>query len=571
MKFFTTLLGLAAILLLPFSVKADEGWTITSFATDLVIETNGQVRVTEAIDVDFGSLEKHGIYRDIPYRYSNPDGTTTATDIADVAVTDGSVPVPYALSATNANFRIKIGDPDRTISGVNTYRISYTVTGVVRTVETGDELYWNTTGNDWPVPIEQATASITLPSNVQPIASSCYQGPRGSTNRCETPDTRHFVSSQVLAPGGGLTVALSYPSNVIPILVGTGELPIKPFDPTSPLTVGGFVLPIIGTLLFLVFKWRAEGRDSASGPSFRQTVTTEFEPPAKLKPAEIGVLMDERADLTDLSATIVDLATQGFLTIAEIPKQGFFGQKDFLLTRTSKQPEQLAEYEQQILTALFANSSPTHLSSLKNKFYTHLNPIKQSLYELVTKQGLFDSNPEKVRRIYIGSGIGMSVLALLTLVVLRDQLGAMGIGMAAGSILAGLIVLFGSFLMPRRSAKGSELFRQAKGYKLFLTTTEKDRAPFFEKEGIFTKLLPYAMVFGVTSQLARVFNELGIQPQAPVWYTGSHPFTPIAFASDINNFSTALSSTLASSPSSSGSGGGGSSGGGFGGGGGGSW
>ena len=112
---------------------------------------------------------------------------------------------------------------------------------------------------------------------------------------------------------------------------------------------------------------------------------------------------------------------------------------------------------------------------------------------------------------------------------------------------------------------------QAQGYKLFVSGTEKYRAKWLEEEGLFERVLPYAIMFGVTDKLAKAFKDMGIQPAQPTWYHGVHAFNVSSFTNEVNDFSKSLSSAMASIPSSSGSSGGGSSGGGFGGGGGGSW
>ena len=55
------------------SARADEGWVITSFHSDIQIAANSALTITESINVDFGSLEKHGIFRTIPLRYRYDD------------------------------------------------------------------------------------------------------------------------------------------------------------------------------------------------------------------------------------------------------------------------------------------------------------------------------------------------------------------------------------------------------------------------------------------------------------------------------------------------------------------
>src|SRR5207249_7099687 len=48
---------------------ADEGWVIERFAADITVGKDASLHITEAIDVDFGGLQKHGIFRTIPVRY----------------------------------------------------------------------------------------------------------------------------------------------------------------------------------------------------------------------------------------------------------------------------------------------------------------------------------------------------------------------------------------------------------------------------------------------------------------------------------------------------------------------
>jgi uncharacterized membrane protein len=109
---------------------------------------------------------------------------------------------------------------------------------------------------------------------------------------------------------------------------------------------------------------------------------------------------------------------------------------------------------------------------------------------------------------------------------------------------------------------------------MYIETAEKHRQEFNEKENIFARYLPFAIVFGSVGKWAKAFE--GLEDQAAnstsSWYSGTRPFAPLAFSSSLQSFSSSVSSTLGSTQSSGGSGfSGGSSGGGGGGGGGGSW
>jgi hypothetical protein len=110
-----------------------------------------------------------------------------------------------------------------------------------------------------------------------------------------------------------------------------------------------------------------------------------------------------------------------------------------------------------------------------------------------------------------------------------------------------------------------------------MVTAKADEEKFAEEANIFDTYLPYAIVFHCTAQWAKRFEGLegGTRAGAPgSWYVSPYPFLPLAFASNIDSFSSHVSDVIASTPAGSGSsgfGGGGFSGGGMGGGGGGSW
>src|SRR5881296_2118968 len=113
-------LGLTS--LAPVSVQAaDEGWVITSFHAAIDINPDSSLDITENIQVDFGDQAKHGIFRTIPVRYKY-DSTHDRYYVLKVeSVTNGVSPVPYQAYAQGPDEVIKVGDPNRTVTGPNTY------------------------------------------------------------------------------------------------------------------------------------------------------------------------------------------------------------------------------------------------------------------------------------------------------------------------------------------------------------------------------------------------------------------------------------------------------------------
>lgn len=600
--------------LIPVSfVFAEEGWVIKNFESNISITHDGVVSIEETINVDFGTQAKHGIFRDLPHAYATEDGVLrTGVKIVSIGNENGSS-IQYETIEDAYNIRLKIGDPNRTIVGVQTYKIRYEVLGILRSFDEYDEIYWNATGNNWGVQIERSTATVTL-TTPGVLQASCYVGRPGEDEDCGIQEEKEsgvrFASSRALSPGEGLTIAVGFAKGMVPI-ISPEEVSHNDTSDVSPIVaIVSFLLVFLAAAVLIPRIWWLHGRDlfyerkSLHDPDSRErimplfareSIMVEYDPPEKLRPGELGVLMDESADTLDVTATIVDLSVRGYITIKEIPKKWFLGSTDYELIRTAKKPDELLEYEKLLIAALFKDrevstsfssifknierekenfggKSHVKTSELKNSFYKDLADIKTALYEEVKKKDLFVEDPQKARVKYGAYAGGMVVLSLLFLFFGTPFFGGALLGAGIALLLSGIPALILAIKgMPKRTAYGRELYAKARGYKQFVSGTEKYRQPFFEKENLFMEVLPYAILFGVTKKLATAMKEMGVQTQSPAWYSGNAPFNAAVFASTMGDFSNSLGSAIASAPGGSGSGGGGFSGGGSGGGGGGSW
>lgn len=572
---------------LPVSAQ-EEGWAIDRYTSEISIETTGDVRIVDEIDVDFRSLQKHGIYWDVPYVYER-DGIKTYSEIKVHDVLQDGNQAVFDESYEDSYLRVRIGDPDRTISGEHFYRIAYTVRGVLRGYDTYDELYWNVIGLNWGVPIEQASATVIFPQDaIEEV--SCFSGDIGSTNQCNsqivTPYRGVFSTDQSLNPYQAFTIAVKYQKGLVPLI--QVEKPQTFFEKLTMWPSVVTLFTVVGFGVFTVmFVWFRYGRDfwnrgrwfdtsqtrgEVKPVRSHETIVVEYEPPENLRPGEIGVLIDESAHTHDVTATIIDLAVRGYLTISEIPKKWVFGEMDYLLKKTQKKPDNLLSYEKLLLDSLFDKESEVKLSSLKQTFYSKLKNIKTKLYEDVVSKNFFPTNPERVRSRYIVIAVFLLIVSLAAVFFSIDQGNVFLADLGIGSSVSAVLLLIMSKFMPRRTAHGRELYRRTQGYRLFITTVEKHRQKFFENKNMFNTVLPYAIVFELTDKYIRAMDEMGFKPQTTSWYHGTGVFHMSHFASSMSGFSSSVTRTIASTPSGSGfSSGGGSAGGGFGGSGGGSW
>lgn len=300
-------------------------------------------------------------------------------------------------------------------------------------------------------------------------------------------------------------------------------------------------------------------------------IAVEFEPPDRMRPAQMGLLIDERADTLDVTATIVDLAARGYLTIAELPAQGWFGRTDWTLTRLTEPDAGLLEYERIILEGLFDSRQSRKLSDLKNTFYDDLAKAKSALYSDAVTRGWFPRNPNTARTVSRVAGLLVAAAGVGLTIVLGRQWGAglLGLPVVAG----GLVLAIVSRAMPRRTALGREAMRRALGFARYIRTAEVHQQSYAERANIFTSYLPYAIAIKCVDRWARAFKDIDLRQATAAWYAGSSRFDAGGFSSSLGSFSASVSSAIASTPGGSGGSGfsGGSSGGGGGGGGGGSW
>jgi uncharacterized membrane protein YgcG len=558
---------------------ADEGWIVQRFASDVTIQTDGSLRIVETIDVDFRGLQKHGIFRTIPYRYQWDETHVRVYRLAVRSVSDDQGrAVRYDVSAGGPNTVIKIGDPNVTVTGLRTYKITYDVGGAMNAFADRDELFWNVNGGNWPVPMTAVTATVHVPSGLQKI--TCYQGPRGSTALCGAtmePNRADFATTLPLLIGEQLTIVAALAKGVVtepaPILEESGKTLPQHFEPqpeNAAPSIGAAVSVFFAGLAALFWRWYTAGRDERE----RETIVPEYEPPDKLRPAQLGLILDESADKKDVTATIVDLAVRGYLTITE-KKSRLFGGKDWTLRSTGKAPNDLQVYERVIWNGLFKGREEVKVSELREHFVVSLRAAQESLYADSAKRKWFPTRPDEVRRGYMGlaalaifAGVGIAWL-------LGTTLGAGLIGMAVAAL--GVVALPVSQVMPAKTAAGAELLRRTLGFRQYMEVAEKERQRFAERENIFSEYLPYAIVFGCVEKWARAFKDIDVEAQTASWYAGTGQFNANALSSSLQGFSSNLGSAIAATPGSkggsgfSGGGGGGGAGGGGGGGGGGSW
>lgn len=566
---------------------------INNFNANITIQKDGSVFVTENIVYNFGSNQKHGIFRDIPLTAIN--GPQLDINVSSVSNEVGQ-PYQYTTSITNNVLRIKIGDPNVFINGVKTYVINYQVYNAIRTFNDHDELYWNVTGNQWPVAIQNAIASVVLPdSAITNAKMDCFTGPQGSKQKNCTFNQIgadvSYSSTQSLNSNNDLTLVLGIPLGYIH---NTFVEPQQSYRNTSTFTSSIDFLFTIFFSIFLVFTLiiikLAVQRTPPRKPEpvipkelRNQPIVVEYNPPDDLPPIEIGTLLDHSVDIADISSIIIDLAVRGYIKIRYTFQQIRFwpDKKDFELIKLKDGNDLAHPADKIIFELLFKDRDSVTLSDLKEQkttFQSDIKKIRKDTEQHMYDDGYFDQaakNKSKKLKTYLSIASTILFFGFIIVKILQSGLVFMFVVLfiVAGTALSAVVTRLANKL----TSRGVFTLGKILGFREFLQLTEKDKlqilnAPELQPE-MFEKFLPYAMVLGVEDKWAQKFD--GIYNTIPNWYEDSTAtgFNSYVLAHNLTLFNGSFNQVfnITSPRSGSGFGGGGSSGGGSGGGGGGSW
>lgn len=577
-----------------FVVRAEGEERIKNFKSEITIEKNSEVKVTEEISYFF-SEARHGIFRFIPYKYQIEKKPNEITNykvnlkfISAEESRDGSSweAVPYSVSSENNDQKIRIGREDQTVEGDRFYRISYSIQNVITYQppenKNQDEFFWNVTGNKWQVPIDKTEVTVNFPNEIDSSTWSfgCFTGYLGSQEKeCSFEaigkSKVKFESKWPLEAGQGLSVVSGIPQGLIekPDLTQSFWFILK-----YNLMYYAFLILPLAVAIAMMTLWFFKGRD----PKGKETIVPFYGAPENLSPVEIGTLFDEKADPKDFSSSIINLAVKGYLKIKEIEKKPLFGifknrpNYQIIFLKRNDLPPGVEREIYSIILGLGAQSSVT-LEQLQNAFPPKIATLRDLAYDGLVRKGYFPKSPQKVRNTYFLIGF---IFIIIGVVFVSDPFGFIGAGSV---VLSGLLIMIFGYFMPQKTIKGVNAYEKILGLKEYLEVAEKDRINFHnapaKRPELFEKLLPYAMILGVERAWAKQFES--IYTQNPSWYEGTgnlNTFNTLYFVNSLSAFSEVTNLAMGTkneggvaAGGGSGFGGGGFSGGGFGGGGGGSW
>lgn len=543
------------LLITPQKIYAEE--IIKNFNVEITAHKNGDMTIIEKIEYDFGADNRHGIFRYIPtYTKLEDANLYRVSEITFTDIKRDGRSEKYTTDYAPDKVELKIGDPDKTIFGKHTYEIIYEVkNGIASNFDTHDEIYWNITGNEWPVSIENASAIIKTDTNAKIQELTCFTGGKGDAEKeCSSTideSTALFNTTSELFSDQGLTVVVSYPVGTFP----KSKLVDKPptFDPDfiAFLKVYAIIWLILNIIIAPVIwrKYQQKKNKVSLGSPVVNFDIPKGEDGKVITPMEAGIIDNTKLEQNDVMATIFDLAIKKIIKIEEIEKKktlGIFGgNSEYKLIRLKENDAVDTEFEKTLLDKLFnGGKSEVNMKDIKT-FYMTFQKLEKESFQSLINRGFYTKNPKDQKA-------GLLIIGIILTVSLN--------------IILGPLLIYLSTKLNGRTALGDKMDWQVEGLKIFLKNMKR-HYNFQAKEAITVeKYIPYAMAFGFIDEFMEQLKDL-VPEYKPTWYSGHTNFYVMNSA-----FNSSMSGSFTTTAPSSSSGfSGGSSGGGGGGGGGGSW
>ncbi|WP_158885477.1 DUF2207 family protein [Amycolatopsis anabasis] len=465
----------------------------------LKLERDGALSVTEAVSVPEGTR----MNRRVPLRLPAGNDRDRVLSVRDIAI-EGRGDAQVAEDA----FTVRLDG--------GTALVRYTVDGVVGDVDGLPTVRWRIAGG-WDTPLNLVRGSFAAPKI--PRTVRCAAGPEGGERTCDAAQFDHAgltrFTQQNLAAGDRMDLTVELPGGTVPAneRLEPADTVAGAFLLTAPVawTWGGFAVLLLAGLLVALWLRQRDARPGAPLPVDELAADGVFASPEGVLPGQVGAVLSGRAGTLDLAATVLDLAVRNYLWVAPVPGE----LPDWTLTRRNPADDQLTGYERIVFETLFAGGDSITLSGLRAAGGIDLAAVRDPLHDELVRRRWFARRGRWLRAGVRVACWGVFLTVLLALTVGYAQLGL--VVLAAGGALA-----LGGRLLPARTERGRILRRRLLGLHDRLRAPRVRGVGKPERELVFSRGLPYALVLGEAPAWIAAFGELK-RPPAVYWYAlGEH-------------------------------------------------
>ncbi|MCC5947632.1 MAG: DUF2207 domain-containing protein [Nitriliruptoraceae bacterium] len=502
----------------------DDRYTIRSYDVAGTLAADGTYSVTEDITVEWHE-PRRGLIRDIDR--SAPDGREMT--VRDIEVTSDTQDDVWfeVLDDTDGVDSVHLGEEvEYRPLGVDHYRISYELDGLLVASDGIATLRWDTFGDQWDTLIEQVSVTLELPDGDHDLA--CVVGAVGEAFACE--GTGPDWTAESMRPGRGVTVeARLDPAAVDPAGAPAADLgPLEEFDRVALQRLGliagltaGATLPLLGTV-----GGPATRRRRRQAAQRIETTGVTYAPPRGLSPLTGGFLVRGEHTTTNdgelFAAWLLDTQQRGLIDVRSRPKEregdttDADGDGDGFAVRLTGRGTPSSEEEGAALRSLVPTGEQwsTWDDDTPDKQRTAFETDWQALKKHHAEEA---GVPGSVTLRIGPAGMAMGVAAVALAVVLAQ--------FAPGGLIAvilGLIAAWAASAYTDHTLRTAiaylpddriEPWRQLEGLRRFVSEAHAEQIsgladdPNVALDDPFLQLLPWVIAFGYGEQWAERFDQ----------------------------------------------------------------
>lgn len=482
---------------------------------DITVLSNGDLQIVETNVINFTNGSFSFGYRDIDM--------SRITDVVNISVEESGQQLETEIVNTENNtLRIKYYFLSPASNEQRTFVLRYTVIGATRYYESGDQVFWSVVYADRNgFSVLNSTGTVRLPSGATATNAEAYGAPADVKGLNES-----VVVANALEPipsGNIFEVRVQFPHGIITGSPAPWQQAFdeqRAYDEQTKPAVNLVTLLIAALVAFggpalAIVLYNAKGRDPNVG------LVAEYlnEPPA-IEPGLAGTLLDEKADMQDVVATLVDLARRGVLTMQEAPTSqlgGLITTDNWVFSQGEKFNQPLKPFEKRLVDGMGIAKGDKSLSGLRNKFYTNVPKIQSDLYAALVSEGLYNNAPDATRASYQALAVGIGVLAVVAFCVsmIMSVFSDFAICLPFGLGLTAVAFFIIAGKMPARTRKGAEMMMRVAAFKRYMENIEKYTDLQASKD-LFDKYLPFAIAFNLDRSWMNKFAK--VDAPVPPWY-----------------------------------------------------
>ena len=447
-------------------MNSGQGYVTESFVVDMDVDKDCVYNVTEKIKVNFQEARR-GIFRYIPYQKGNSRIDDIVVEGEDVDISDEN--------SSNGNMVkvVRIGNPDRYLTGRHEYTIKYKIVGTYNDLKSvskdnfdegfsegvsgmfknrsysngkDDYLYVDLIPSEWQTGINYVKATINMPKDVDWSKMKVYTGLYGSK---ESSDKISVTTKERSAT----FEAVNWPVTSGMTLYGpVGSGYWENVEKASRVYDSLYVLAILFAVLMAVL-WFFVGRDK------KYVKTVEFYPPEDMTPMEVGYVIDGKVNDEDRVSNFVYVAGRGYMDIEQDPKD----EKKFTFRKREDFDKNQFENEKSFIRLfvnnLFASDNEVRSDKFPKSFLRDFRSGDKMMMDYYKRgKGVFTGGSVALQGILtvflILSSIFTVIYTIVEGVFAKSFLSIVGVGILECALLVAFFITMISFAYKSESITG---------------------------------------------------------------------------------------------------------------------